>query len=175
MNHPKRVTTAHPVERHAEGDEFTYLRRRSLKMAISDELTKLATRASEAEKRGAEARQKARADLEQDVSTARATAQADNERFRERAEENRTETSARWADVQKAWNARVAAVREDIEAKKEEHDVHRAERKAEDSESDALYAIDFAYTAIEEAEYAALYAVARRMKADELSASHPGA
>ncbi len=135
-------------------------------------LTKLAARASEAEKRGAKAREKARADLDQDVSTARATAQADAERFRERAEENQTEISARWPDVQKAWNARVAAVREDIEAKKEEHDVHRAERRAEDAESDALYAIDFAYTTIGEAEYGALYAVARRTEAGELSASH---
>jgi hypothetical protein len=155
-------------------------------MAISDELTKLAARASEAEKRGAEAREKARADLEQDVSTARATAQqdvstarataqADAERFRERGDENRAEVSAWWADVQKAWNRRVAAAREDVEAKKEEHDVHRAQRKAEHAESDALYAIDFAYTAIEEAEYAALYAVLRRTEADELSASHAAA
>jgi hypothetical protein len=174
------VTTAHPVERHAEGDEFTYLRRRSLKMAISDELTKLAARASEAEKRGAEAREKARADLEQDVSTARATAQAGAERFRERGVSrarggNRAEISAWWADVQKAWNERVAAAREDIEAKKEEHDVRRAQPKAEHAESDARYWIDFAYTAIEEAEYAALYAVARRTDADELSAGHPAA
>jgi hypothetical protein len=53
--------------------------------------------------------------------------------------------------------------------------VRRAQRKAEHAESDARYWIDFAYTAIEEAEYAVLYAALRRMEADELSASHAGA
>src|ERR671911_420487 len=146
-------------------------------MSVSEGFTKLAARAREAQEREEAAQEKARTDLErartdleQDVATARATAQAESERLRERGDEKRGEISAWWADVQRAWNKRIAAAREDIDAKKEKHDVHSAQRRAEWAEQDALYAIDFAYTTIDEAEYAALNAILTRMEADELSA-----
>ena len=44
-------------------------------MALSDDLTKLATRAQEAEAHAAAAQSKAKADLETDVANARASAQ----------------------------------------------------------------------------------------------------
>ena len=45
-------------------------------MALSDQLTKLAAKAKEAEDRAAAAKTKAKADLEQDVKEARESAQA---------------------------------------------------------------------------------------------------
>jgi len=45
-------------------------------MALSDQLTGLAARAKEAEERAAAAQGKAKADLQADVETARASAQA---------------------------------------------------------------------------------------------------
>jgi hypothetical protein len=145
-------------------------------MAVSDQLTKLANeltklsaRAQEAENRAAGARDKARTDLEHDIGEARASAQAQADKLRATAEERRGSISAWWTDVQKSWDAHVAELRDRVETKKEEHDVHVAQRRAEHAEADAEFAIDFAYGAVVEAEYAVLDAALARMKAEELT------
>ena len=66
---------------------------------------------------------------------------------------------------------RVAAAREEIATRKAEHDVHRARKVAEEAEDQASFVIDLAYSAVVEAEYAALDAYLARKKADELSAA----
>ena len=136
---------------------------------LADELTKLAARAQEAENRATAARGKAKTDLEQDIESARASAQAQSEKLRTKAEEGRGNISAWWTDVQKSWDAHVAELRDRVQTKKAEHDVHVAQKKAENAEADADFAIDFAYGAVVEAEYAVLDAVLARMEADELT------
>jgi hypothetical protein len=140
-------------------------------MALSDELTKLAARASETETRAEAARSKARSDLEQEVASARAAAQAQGEELRRAAAEAQGEISDWWVDAQRSWEERIGAVREDIERKKAEHDVGKARRRAERYESDAMLAIDAAYWAVVEAEYAVLDAVLARMDADDVAAA----
>ena len=76
------------------------------------------------------------------------------EDLRELAEENKGRISDRWAEVQEAWNQAIAKVREDIEGRKAEHDLHHKQRRAERAEDDDRFAIDFAYSAVVEAEYA---------------------
>jgi hypothetical protein len=139
-------------------------------MALSEEVTKLAARAKEAETRTAAARDEARADLEREVESARAAAQAQAEKLRQGAEEGKAKVSGWWTDVQKSWNAQVARVREDVESKKEEHDVHMAQVRADDAEGYASFAIDLAYSAVVEAEYASLDAVLARKEADQMAA-----
>jgi hypothetical protein len=105
-------------------------------------LAKLLVRAKEAETRAAAARNKARADLEQDVSSARATAQAGAAKLSETADIGKGRISVWWRDVQRTWNEHLATVRENIDAKRAEHDLDRAEKRAENAEDDALFAID---------------------------------
>ena len=136
---------------------------------LADELTKLAGRAQEAENRAAAARGKAKTDLEQEIDSARASAQAQAAKLHAKAEEGRGSISAWWTDVQKSWDAHVAELRDRVETKKAEHDVHVAQKKAENAEADAAFAIDFAYGAVVEAEYAVLDAALARMEADELT------
>ena len=138
---------------------------------LADELTKLATRAEEAETRGAAARAKSRADLEQQVGSARATAQARADRLRERAEKRKGSISAWWTTVQESWDEHMAEVRAHLESKKEEHDVRVAQIQAENAEADAEFAVDFAYSAVVEAEYAVLDAALARKEADERAAT----
>jgi hypothetical protein len=137
-------------------------------MAVSDDLSKLTARAKEAEDHAADRREKAKADLEADLNNARAVGEQQAEDLRELAEENKGRISDRWADVQEAWNQAIAKVREDVEGRKAEHDLHTAQRRAERAEDDARFAIDFAYSAVVEAEYAVLDADLARMEADEL-------
>jgi hypothetical protein len=137
-------------------------------MALSDELAKLAARAKQAETRAEAAKKKARTDLETDVSDARASASAQAEKLRETAEAGEGKVSDWWSGVQKAWSDHVDAVRADIGERKEKHDRAEARRAADDAQDDAQYAIDYAYAAVEEAEYAVLNAELARMESDEL-------
>jgi hypothetical protein len=139
-------------------------------MALSDDLTKLAARAKEAETRTAAARDEAQADLEREVASARAAAQEEAGKLRQAAEEGKAEVRGVWTDLQQSWNAHIAKVREDVEGKKEKHDVHMAKVRADDAEGYASFAIDMAYSAVVEAEYASLDAVLARKEAEQMAA-----
>ena len=47
--------------------------------------------------------------------------------------------------------------------------MHKAQHRADRAEEEARFAIDFAYSAVVEAEYAVLDAALARMEADDLS------
>ena len=136
---------------------------------LTEELTRLTARAQEAESRAAATHSKAKADLEDDIDSTRASAEAQADKLRAKAEESRGSISAWWMDVQKSWDAHVAELRDRVESKKAERDVHLAQRRAENAEADAAFAADFAYGAVVEAEYAVLDAVLARTEADELT------
>lgn len=136
---------------------------------LSDEFGKFAARAKEGENRVAAAREKTKADLEADRERARAVGDQQAQALRENAEEGRDRISNWWADVQRSWDEGVAKMRGDIESRKAEHDVHQAQRRADRAEEEARFAIDFAYSAVAEVEYAILDAVVARMEADDLS------
>ncbi len=144
-------------------------------MALSDDLHRLATRAKEAETRVADAREEARADLEQDVASARESAQDQADKLRQVAEQSKAGISGRLSDVQRSWNEHISRVREDLDDKRAKHDVHVAQRRADDAEAYASFAADHAYSAVVEAEYAALDAVLARMDADQMSEDAPSA
>lgn len=138
-------------------------------MALSDQLANLSQRAKEAEEHAAAARDKTKADVENDREMARATAQAQADRLHESADANRARISAWWHDVQRSWSQHVAAVKEDLTDRRAEHDLDRANKRAENAEGDAAFAIDYAVAAIDEAEYAVLDASLARMEANELA------
>ena len=139
-------------------------------MGASDQLSKLASRAKEAQDHATAEQAKAKADLEKDVETERASAQTQAENLREKADASKGDISDWWSDVQSNWNQHIAVVHANVESKRAEHDRAKAQRNAEIAEDDAAFAIDYAYGAIEEAEYAVLDAVLTRKEAEELSA-----
>jgi hypothetical protein len=138
-------------------------------MSLSEELRKLADQAQEAEERATAAKDKARADVEQDVELSRAVAQNQAEQLREAADAGRGKISDWWDDLQKDWSEHLARVQQGIQDKKAERDLAKSERNADNAEDDAAFAIDFAYSAVVEAEYAVLDAVLARKEAEELS------
>jgi vacuolar-type H+-ATPase subunit I/STV1 len=144
-------------------------------MAASDELAKLTARAKEAEQRAAAARDKAKAELEQDVESARISAQEQAEKLRQSADAGKDKISVWWHDLQRSWNEHLATIRDDIDRRRSEHDMDKAGLRADIAEDDALFAIDYAYAAIDEAEYAVLDATLARVEADELVAESSGA
>jgi hypothetical protein len=84
-------------------------------MALSDQLSKLAVRAKEAETRATAAHDKAKTDAQKDVASARASAQAQAKKLEET-------TDATKGNISAAWNKHVAAIRDDIDDKQAAHD-----------------------------------------------------
>jgi hypothetical protein len=142
-------------------------------MAISDQLTKLAVRAKDLEDRAAAAKNKQKADLEQDVKNARDSAQAQAAALSQRAEERKDELSKWWDKLQREWNSQMASIRKAFDKDRTQHDAKKAQRAAKSADEDAAFAIEFAYAAIEEAEYAVLDADLAHMEADELADAVP--
>ena len=138
-------------------------------MAALDDLSKLSVRAKEAEDRVNAAREKGKADLEEDLDFTRTAVEKHNAVLRELVSESKGRASDRWRELQAAWNEAISKAREEVENRKAEHDLHKSERRADRAEEDARLAIDFAYSAIAEAEYASLDAARARMEANELS------
>ena len=139
-------------------------------MALSDQLRRLAKRAQEAEKHAAATRDMAKADLEQDRERSREDAQQDAEQLRQAAEAAKGKISDSWNDVQRNWNEHSAQLQASVETKIAEVDLARAQRHADNAEADAQFAIDFAYSAIAEADYAVVNAQVARKHAEELAA-----
>ena len=138
-------------------------------MALSDQLSKLAARAKELEDHAAAAQAKARSDLEQDVQRARESAQAQGEALRVSAEDDKRDVSSWWDGVQRSWNEHMSVARQNLRGAANAVDVKTAQLDADQADDDAAFAIDFAYSAIEDAEYAVLDAILAHKDLDELA------
>jgi hypothetical protein len=138
-------------------------------MALSDQLSRLATRTKELEDRAAAAQAKAKADLEQDVKTAGESAQAQADALAQAVDSDADRVSIWWGNLQRSWSDHMDVVRHHIDDRRAAHDLSTAQRNADQAESDAAFAIEYAYGAVDEAEYAVLDAVLARMNADELA------
>jgi hypothetical protein len=136
-------------------------------MALSDELLRLSQRAKQAEDRVQAAQTQARDRLEKDVDHARHDTQTTAEKIRTSTAAAAGEAEAWGDDMKRSWNQHLASVREKMDARKARHDAKVTELRADDANDYALFAIDLAYSAIEEAEYATLDAVLARIDADE--------
>jgi hypothetical protein len=71
--------------------------------------------------------------------------------------------------VQRSWNDHLAAVRKSVDDRRAAHDLKAAQKAADQADDDAAFAIDYAYAAIEEAEYAVLDADLAHVEVDELA------
>jgi hypothetical protein len=136
-------------------------------MDASQKLAKLSERAKEAEDHASAAQNQAKADVEKSANEARARAEAHAEELHQSAAATGAQISASWNDMQKSWSNHMAQVRHGIDDKKGQLDARRAETRADDAEADALFAIDYAYGTVEEAEYAVLDAISARMEAED--------
>jgi len=138
-------------------------------MALSDDLSKLSTRSKEAEDHAAAAHAKSKAALEKEVAAAREDVDAETDKLRKAAGETQRDISNWFGDVHKSMDRQIAAIREEIDEKKAEHDLHEVQKRADRAEDVAAYAVSFAYSAVVEAEYATLNAALARMEADEMA------
>ena len=138
-------------------------------MAVSDQLTKLASRAKVAEDHAAAAEAKAKSQVQADVEKALASAEANAEQLKKSRDATQAKAAGWRRDLQSHWDGHVSDIRKDFDSKRKKLDASSAAKDAEVAEGNAMFLIDYAYSAIETAEYAVLDAVLARMEADELT------
>jgi len=138
-------------------------------MALSDQLTNLATRAKEVEDRAAAARVQVKGDLEQEVKNAREAAQTQADSLHAHTEKTKSDISEWWKDLGRDWKNQIESIRRSVDKDRAAHDLKHAQRAAARADDDAAFAIDFVYAALAEAEYAVLDAYLAHMEADELA------
>jgi hypothetical protein len=152
-----------------EYDSASKTTQRRHAMPVSDDFAKLKGQVEEAERRIKEAAAEDHAEAETKVDEARQKADAHAAEQRDKAQEADDRDDG-WQQIRTDWDRHVQRTRERIDAKKARVDASVAERDAESTEADAYEAIDFAASAIVEAEYLVLDAMGRRKKADALAA-----
>ena len=114
--------------------------------------------------------ERTREQLEADVAAARDRIAAAADRMNGKADAARDNASSEWQEIRDKWHAHVATVRACAHKKKDQIDAYNAAVDADMAEAYAYDAIEFALDAIEEAEYAALYAIYARADAEALKA-----
>jgi Tfp pilus assembly protein PilX len=138
-------------------------------MPVSDEFAKLKGQVEEAERtiREAAAEDHAKAETKIDEARQKADAHAAEQRDKPQEADDRDDG---WQKIRSDWDRHVQRTRERIDAKKASVEASDAEHDAEWAEADAYDAIDFAASAILEAQYLVLDAVGTRKKADAVAA-----
>jgi vacuolar-type H+-ATPase subunit I/STV1 len=140
-------------------------------MTASENLSKLTKRAKQAEQKAADAMVQARSDLEKAADESRASVEAEAAKLQATVAASKGKVSSVWDQQQQAWNDHVAKLRQQIDQRTRDMDLVLAEDRAEGAEADAMFAIDFAYSAIEQAESAALDAILARADASDAAAA----
>jgi hypothetical protein len=136
-------------------------------MRVSDDFAKLKGQVEEAERTIKEAAAEDHAEAETKIDKARQKADAQAAELRDKPQE--ADRDDGWQQIRSDWDRHVQRTRGRIDAKKAKVDADVAESDAEWAEADAYDAIDFAASAILEAEYVVLDAVGTRKKADALA------
>jgi len=125
----------------------------------SAQLKRLSERASAAEVDANALKAKNKAALEQRVDAAQADAKQASDDLKASAKKAKDETTQWWGQVQDNWKSHIAKVRK-----------HADQTKA-NMKADQAAAVDFAYAAIEEAEYQVLNAAMARTDAEDAKAA----
>jgi hypothetical protein len=132
---------------------------------LSEQLSDLSVRAKRTEDVVDAARARNRAKLE----SQRAELSAAVDGATAQAAEVKGDVDSKWQDLRGALDARFAAIRGNVEERRFERDLRRAEHRADVAEQDAADAVDFALYVLDQAEYAVVEAVLARADADEMA------
>ncbi|TDZ75796.1 hypothetical protein [Mycobacteroides salmoniphilum] len=122
-------------------------------------------RAQQAQRKAELARDKTRDQLQEDIDRIH----VGREEWETRADKAAASAGSAWAELGASWKAHVARVKIAFGHKEHRIDARLAERDADIAEFDAAYAVDIAFSAIEEAEDTVLYAMYARKYAEEIA------
>jgi hypothetical protein len=134
---------------------------------LSDQLSNLAAHAKRAEDAAAAARQEARDELIARRAQTRASAEAAVQQVDKQLGSLEDSTAQHWSTLKAKISSDLQSLKTRVKEDKREHDVRRAEKRADKLEDEAAFAIDYANTSIEQAQLAVLDAIIGRLEADD--------
>ena len=147
-------------------------------MSVEDQITKLQAKTEELTKSYASAQKETHEQVKARVAKAHAYVQSASESanrsaaaISDKAGVAKDDAAAKWDQLRSGVSGHVNDLRAKVEAKKDEFDATSASIAADNAESDAEAAIDFASWAIDNAVLAALNAVDARAYAESFSDS----
>ena len=164
---PAQVGLTAPLSRRSV--DGTY--RKGSEMSVTDNFAKLKEQVEKADRDVKAAAEQNQAEIQSKVDEARRDADQRAAELRAKTENADREGQSQWREMQADLNRHIERVRARMDAKKAAVDADVAEDDAEWAEADARDAIDFALSAIAEAEYATLDAMLARKNAAQLAAS----
>jgi len=138
---------------------------------LSEQLAELSVRAKHAEDALAAAKKEAQDQLEARKEKARAAAMAAAEKVNQTIQSAKDTATRNWSAVRTKIAADINALKADVAHKKHDVDVKLAESYANQLEEEAGFAIGYAISSIEQAEWAVLDAVVARAKAQKAKAA----
>ena len=134
---------------------------------FSEQLADLSVRAKHAEDAFSAAQKEAHDKIEVRKQKARADATTAVEKVNQKIKSANDDAVRDWHTVKAKVAADIAALKANVAETRHNHDVKRAERRADQLEWEAGFAIDYAIASVEQAKLAVLDAVDGRLAADE--------
>ena len=133
---------------------------------LSEQLADLSVRAKCAEDAFSEAQKEAHDKIEARKQKARADATTAVEKVNQKIKSANDDAKRDWNAVKAKVAADIAVLKANVAEAKHNHDVKRAESRADQLEWDAGFAIDYAIASVEQAKLAVLDAIDGRVQAD---------
>ena len=134
---------------------------------LSEQLADLSVRAKHAEDAFSAAQKEAHDKIEARKQKARADATTAVEKVNQKIKSANDDAVRDWNAMKAKVAADIAALKANVAEAKHNHDVKRAESRADQLEWDAGFAIDYAIASVEQAKLAVLDAIDGRVEAEE--------
>ena len=142
-------------------------------MTISDQIDALQKRAEDLKSSFDKSRRETNEQVKARLTHAKADIDARQSAAKEKAELAADRAQSQWKSMKADADAKVQAMHDRVDRKRDEHDVKKAEREAEAAEEDAGDALDYAAWAVDQAQLAVLNAIDARTWADERASASP--
>ena len=140
-------------------------------MTISDQIDALQKRVADLKSSFDKSRKETNEQVKARLSHAKADIDARQGAAKDKAEQAADRTQSQWKSMKADAAAKVQALHDRVDRKRDEHDVKEAARDADVAEQDAADALDYASWAVDQAQLAVLDAVDARTWADERAAA----
>lgn len=142
-------------------------------MNVADQVDVLQERAAELKSSFEQARRETSEQVKARINETRADIAARQGAINDKAQQAAGRAQSGWKAMQADAAAKMQALQDRIDRKREQNDVKMAEQDAEFAEVNASDALDYAAWAVEQAELAVLDAVDARASADARAAAAP--
>ena len=140
-------------------------------MTISDQIDALQKKAADLKSSFDKSRKETNEQVKERLGHAKADIDARQSAVKDKAEKGAARTESQWKSMKADAAAKVQAMHDRVDRKRDEHDVRKAAKDADAAEQDAADALDYASWAVDQAQLAVLDAVDARTWADERAAA----